>query len=185
MGNFREIKKAELISSILNEMERTKFSGICHISSGPEDGTVVFKSGKCILAKIQHKSGDEAWNKLLKMSNHNVDAAFSDMDEAQVQLALEFNKACRIIKAGNTTPSASHDPQKHKAPAYTPSQIPAHQPQETKKNAQTEESPQDTSSFEQDIDTFDTLDLNDVTDKIRNDCKTIIKQLDLEHLMEQ
>lgn len=177
MGTFREIKKAELISSILNEIERTKFSGICHISSDPVKGTVVFKSGKCILAKIQHKSGDEAWYELMKMSNHKVDVALSSLDEAQVQLALEFNKACRIIKIGNTIPSA--------APVYTTPKIPVQQPQEPEKSAQTEELPQDSSSFEQDIDTFDTLDLDDVTDKIRNDCKTIIRQLNLEHLMER
>jgi hypothetical protein len=41
------------------------------------------------------------------------------------------------------------------------------------------------SSFEKDIDTFDTMDLDNVTDKIRNDCKTMIKQLHLEHLMER
>jgi hypothetical protein len=41
------------------------------------------------------------------------------------------------------------------------------------------------SSFENDIDTFDTMDLDNVTDKIRNDCKTMIKQLHLEHLMER
>ena len=41
------------------------------------------------------------------------------------------------------------------------------------------------SSFEKDIDTFDTMDLDNVTDKIRNDCKTMIKQLHLDHLMER
>ena len=177
MGTLREIKTAEMISSIIDEIERTKFSGICHISSGPVSGTAVFESGKCILAKIQHKSGDEAWDELLKMSNHKVDAALSDLDEAQVQRAVEFNKAFRIIKAGNTIPSA--------APAYEAPQIAVFQPQEPEKSAQTEEPLQDSSSFEQDIDTFDTLDIDNVTEKIRNDCKTIVRQLNLEHLMEQ
>ena len=185
MGNFFEIKKTELISSILNEMERTKFSGICHISSKTVSGTLVFKSGKCILAKIQHKSGDEAWNELLKMSNHKIDATFSDLDEAQVERAFEFNKTYRIIKSINTTPSASHEPQKHKAPAHANSQIRVPQPQEPEQSAQTKEHPNDTSSFDQDIDTFDKLDIDNVTDKIRNDCKTIVRQLDLEHLMER
>lgn len=183
-GTLREIKTAEMISSILNEIERTKFSGICHISSDPVNGTVVFKSGKCILAKIQHKSGDEAWTELLKMSNHNVNASFSNLDDAQVQLALEFNKACRIIKAGNTILSAPQ-PQKFAAPAYEAPQIAVFQPQEPEKSARTEETPQDSSSFEQDIDTFDTLDIDNVTDKIRKDCKIIVRQLNLEHLMEQ
>ena len=185
MGNFLEIKKTELISSILNEIERTKFSGVCHISSKTVSGTLVFESGKCILAKLQHKSGVEAWDELLKMSNHKIDATFSDLDEAQFERAFEINKAYRIIKSVNTTPSASHEPQNNKTPAHANSQIRVHEPQEPEQSAQTKEHPQDTSSFDQDIDTFDKLDINHVTDKIRNDCKTIVRQLDLEHLMER
>ncbi len=107
-GTFREIKKNELVSSILEEFERTKFSGICNISSVTVNGTLVFKSGTCILAKIQSKSGDGALEELLKMSDHEIDAALSSLDEAQIQLALEFNKACRIIKAGKTAPVAKN-----------------------------------------------------------------------------
>jgi hypothetical protein len=177
MDNFCEIKKDEQISSILNDLERTKFSGNCHISSDTVNGTFVFKSGKCMIAKILHKSGDEAWDELLKMSNHKVDAALSSLDDAQVRQALEFNKACRIIKVRNTTPSS--------APEHANPQIPERLPQEPEKSTQTKDPLLDSSSFDQDIDTFDTLDIDNVTDKIRKDCKTIVKQLDLEHLMER
>jgi hypothetical protein len=267
-GTFLEIKKAELISSILDELERKKFSGICSIPSDPLSGTLVFKSGKCILAKILRKSGDGAWEELLKMSGREVDAALSSLDEAQIQLALEFNKPCRIIKAGRAPPAdavhtepagkpiapsrtaapvkpaavpqkpapaasaplrpsssftappataASSQPvtppspartarppqptvtvkpaaeppaqpltaQKPAAPSYGTPQIPVHHKPGPQKPAEPEEPPQESSSFEKDIDTFDTLDLDNVTDKIRNDCKTMIKQLQLEHLMER
>jgi hypothetical protein len=251
-GTFREIKKGELISSILDELKRNNFSGICSISSTPVSGTLVFKSGQCILAKIHHKSGDGALEDLLKMSDQAVDAALSSLDEPQVQLALEFNKACRIIKGGKTPSGAAHPSQKpapavhnepaskphtptatvrpnpfsHKpapvtSPALRPSssfatpQEPAkkiipppqaralgtpppsapEQPSlakspllphtEPKTPAETEEAAQTSSSFEKDIETFDSLDLDNVTDKIRNDCKTMIKQLQLEHLMER
>ena len=177
MGNFCEIKKAEQISSILNDLKQTKFSGICSIASDMVSGTFVFKSGNCMLAKIQHKSGDEAWDDLLKMSSHKVDAALLSLDEAQVMQALEINKTCRIIKVRNTTPSS--------APEHSNPEIPERLPQEPEKSTQTKEPPQDSSSFDQDIDTFDTLDIDNVTDKIRKDCNTIVKQLDLEHLMEQ
>jgi hypothetical protein len=119
------------------------------------------------------------------MSNYKIDAVFSNLDDAQIQGVLELNKACRIINAGNTVPSAAPQPQKFTAPAYAATQITVQPPQEPEKSARTEETPQDSSSFEQDIDTFDTLDIDNVTDKIRNDCKTIIRQLNLEHLMEQ
>jgi hypothetical protein len=71
------------------------------------------------------------------------------------------------------------------APAYPLPRILNPQEQEPEKTAETEDAPQDSSSFENDIDTFETLDLENVTDKIRNDCKTMIKQLELEHLMER
>ncbi len=250
-GTFREIKKLVLISSILDELEHTKFSGICNISSDTASGTLVFKSGNCILAKILNKSGDGAWEELQKIGDHEVDAALSSLDEAQVQLSLEFNKPCRILKAVHPAPAtpakpvaaplkttaAPHKPanvaspalrpsssftaapapskpvvtpsltrtgsqplpvkpaspppaqplsaRKPGAPEYTTPQIPVRHQQEQKKPAPAEEPPQDPSSFDNDIDTFDTLDLDNVTDKIRNDCKTMIKQLQLEHLMER
>lgn len=177
MGNFCEIKKAEQISSILNDIKQMKFSGICSISSDRVRGTFVFGSGKCMLAEIQHKSGYEAWDELVKMSSHTVDAALLSLDDAHVTQAFKINKPCRIIREVNTTSSS--------APEHTNPKIPERQPQEQKKSTRTKVPPQDSSSFDQDIDTFDTLDMDNVTDKIRKDCNTIVKQLDLEHLMEQ
>ena len=52
-------------------------------------------------------------------------------------------------------------------------------------DAETHDAHGQSSIFEKDIDTFDSMDLDNVTDKIRNDCKTMIKQLHLEHLMER
>jgi hypothetical protein len=45
--------------------------------------------------------------------------------------------------------------------------------------------PDDPSSFDEDIDTFDTMDLENVTDKIRTDCKSMIKDLNLDHLLDR
>ena len=42
----------------------------------------------------------------------------------------------------------------------------------------------DSSSFEKDIETFETMDMDTITNKIRGECKTLIKQLHLEHLTE-
>jgi len=97
-GTFREIRKSETIGEILTELERTKFSGICSISSGSGTGTLVLKSGKCILVKFHGKSGDTGWDELQKNLFEEVDAALSSLDEAQVQLSLEFNKACRLVR---------------------------------------------------------------------------------------
>jgi hypothetical protein len=42
----------------------------------------------------------------------------------------------------------------------------------------------DSSSFEKDIETFETMDVDTITNKIRGECKSLIKQLHLEHLTE-
>ena len=249
-GTFREIKKNETIESILIELERMRFSGICSISSGPATGTLVLKGGKCILVKFKGKSGDAGWDELQKYQGEVVDAALSTLDDAQVQLSLEFNKACRLVRGGKAAapqqqkpsppqrqeipqqepvrkpavashraaapptppvkpapkpPAAATIPLHPSAPRKVPPASPAQSRQETpqpvsqvppapRPAAQPAEAPKavpedDLSSgkgsFEKDIDTFDSMDLENVTDKIRNDCKTMIKQLHLEHLMER
>jgi len=252
-GTFREIRKNETIETILSELERSRFSGICSISSGSATGTLVFHRGKCILIKFQGKSGDAGWDELQKSIAVEVDAALSTLDDAQVQLALEFNKACRIVKGGRTPPQPQrpappprqeaprHEPARKPAPVHpasppappvkTPPKpaapaaaapVPPPRPPTPRKappplaraEAKTEvprplsqippaprapasraedakgvsEEPAPgpgQGSFEKDIDTFDSMDLENVTDKIRNDCKTMIKQLHLEHLMER
>jgi hypothetical protein len=234
-GTFREIRKGDTIDSILLDLERSKFSGISSISFPAGTGTLVLKSGKCILVKFLGKSGDAGWEELQKNHAEEVDAALSSLDEAQIQLSLEFNKACRLIKGGKSTPEPAR-PVTH--PAYEPARKPAPpvhatppiaapkpvsrpappiQPppapepkgpslfqrpampappapsapvQPAKERADEPAGGQDKTenagtSFESDIDTFDTMDLDNVTDKIRNDCKTMIKQLHLDHLMER
>jgi len=239
-GKFREIKKNIPVSALLEELEKTEFSGLCSLSYETSSGTLVFKSGKCILADFMGQHGDASWNELQKIIELEVDAALSTLDEAQIQLSLEFNKVSRIAKTGAPgaktsprTPAHVHpEPQKKPAvsshhtplsqpvktpprpavpqgtsstervPAYRPTTVVSHKPPagvhpaqlthptapDRKKTGNDEENrkeEQESNSFDQDFDTFDSMDLENVTDKIRSDCKTMIKDLHLEHLMER
>jgi hypothetical protein len=237
-GTFREIKKGVPVSSLIDDLEKAGFSGLCSLSYESSTGTLVFKSGKCILADFMSQHGDAAWNELQKIVEKDVDAALSTLDEAQIQLSLEFNKSARIIKPGAPGGKTPHNPPVHphnepqkipaashlpvppqhpvktpprsvpphiahppeRVPAYRPETVVSHKPQatqpapathlpaqHTKKTVTAEKLPEepDPNSFEQDIDTFDSMDLENVTDKIRSDCKTMIKQLHLEHLMDR
>jgi hypothetical protein len=238
-GTFREIRKNVVIDSLLHELDGEKFSGVANISSQSLTGTLVFKEGKCILVKVSNSRGDAGLEELLKAANEEVDAALSLLGDAQIELALEFNKTCRILKSGKhvpaqaphrPAPSASHEPprtaqvQRPAAPMKPPvkpapsrhvpappaaPQAPAHAPpphpplfskaatpvppmpalrhDEAKKPEADEPAgtDHDASSFETDLDTFDSMDFDNVTDKIRTDCKTMIKQLHLDHLMER
>jgi hypothetical protein len=251
-GTFREIKKKTKFGGLLEELQQTRFTGICTISFGTSNGTIVFKSGKRILAKFQNIVGDPAWDDLQKIVEETVDAALSTLDEAQVQLSLEFNKPCRIVKAGKAEhsphpPAPSTQPQPEKKSLLTrpkPAKdmpiknyqkpglpewaalnhfVPVeslHPPEPSKKTvtnhpATTAHKPSaaitrqsrvytqspdekyiptdepshqadsNSSNFEKDIDTFETMDVEAITNKIRGECKTIIKQLHLEHLTER
>ncbi len=245
-GTFREIRKSVAIEDLLHELERERFSGVANISSPSLTGTLVFKTGKCILVKVANSRGDAGWDEILKTAGEEVDAALSLLGDAQVELALEFNKPCRILKALKQVPApASGRPSHAAAPehpraamaqrAETPvaplkpplkpapshhhvpappaaSQSPVHAPppqphlfpkatapvppsppmaairQESSRKPEEEAAPEkesEISSFETDLDTFDTMDFDNVTDKIRSDCKTMIKQLHLDHLMER
>jgi hypothetical protein len=231
-GTFREIKKNEKTGDILEELKRSRFSGICSISFGESLITLVMKAGKSILATSGTKKGDDALEELQAISGQNVDAALSILDDAQLQLSLEFNKAERITGSGRKPPvlqkpahkpAQSAHPGQEKKPVPPQKQpphirateqlsIPSPEPvknparpdqhaikkpeyqempiQEVKKPKPDEDVPPANegsaqTSFEKDIDTFDTMDLDHVTEKIRNDCKTMVKQLHLEHLMEK
>lgn len=245
-GTFREIRKNVAVESLLKDLEGERFSGVANISSPSRTGTLVFKGGKCILVKIQNSRGDAGWDEIQNAVNEDVDAALSLLGDAQIELALEFNKPCRILKPlkqapapASTRPPAQSASQQHpraamaqKAaapvaplkptavkPAPTHHRVPAppsappatvHSPpqhplskaaapvppspmmpsfrQEETQKSEADEPPEkdhENTSFETDLDTFDTMDFDNVTDKIRTDCKTMIKQLHLDHLMER
>ena len=105
-GTFRYIKKDMKLEGILEELQLSKFSGICTISSGSAQGTLVFKSGKRILAEFRNVAGDAAWDEFQKIAGEKVDASVSTMDDTQIELSLEFNKSCRIGKGGKLEPSS-------------------------------------------------------------------------------
>jgi hypothetical protein len=274
-GTFREIKKHTKFGVLFEDLQQTRFSGICTISFGKVNGIIVFKSGKRILAEYENFIGDAAWDELQKIVEETVDVALSTLDAAQIELSLEFNKSCRIQNVGKAehphlqTISSTHpqsvkkppghpvkmhpvkqeedaavknnlipaisesttasrsvtaeshhtkEPSKkgghthpaktsHKhSPAVSPHSKGYSQREEKKEISQEEKSssaetnsldfdkdiqtfepldPEAVSNFDRDIDTFETMDLEAITNKIRVECKDIIKQLNLEHLKEE
>ena len=251
-GTFRYIKKDSKLEGILDELQLMKFTGICTISCGSANGSLVFKSGKRILAEFRNICGDAALDEFQKIAGENVDASVSTMDDTQIELSLEFNKSCRIGRGGKSeqspfspakadhvppvikSPPASskeavvmpvknlqkphitemsaprpsitfetlHVPEPSKTPGNKSPQPADHNPSvtipqqsqeflqellEKKKRGDEAQHAADTdyNSFESDIDTFETMDVDIITNKIRGECKTLIKQLRLEHLTER
>jgi hypothetical protein len=247
-GTFRYIKKDMKLEGILEELQLSKFSGICTISSGSAQGTLVFKSGKRILAEFRNVTGDAAWDEFQKIAGENVDASVSTMEDTQIELSLEFNKSCRIGKGGKLEPSSLSSAKTgyaliKKSPPSSPKDVfvtppknlqkpyirekpvsrpsvtfePLHTPDPSRAPGNTFHPPDDhktaviisqqspeqdygektrledearyladieSRNFDSDIDAIETMDVDIITSKIRGECKTLIKQLRLEHLSE-
>lgn len=220
-GTFRYIKKGVLLGDILIEIKNLRFTGICTFSSGSINGTLVFKDGTCVLAEIQDKYSDAGWEEAQKLADRETDAALSDLDNAQLQLSIEFNKKSLVKKPGKAPAARSQNaritsqPQEQKkqgaahrketkekefikttpvTPAVPLSQVPIEKkqvapPHDVGKEPAQAEPPVGVepgpSSAEKDFETFDSMDLDDVTQKIKKDVKVILKQLKLDHLTEK
>ena len=65
-GTFRSIQKGVNFSDVLAELASSRFTGMCTISSATVNGTLVFRSGVCVLAKIQNFYGDKGWAVLME-----------------------------------------------------------------------------------------------------------------------
>ena len=103
-GTFREIRKNQKTEDLLKELEQGGFSGICSISYRDHISTLVLKSGRCILVESDTFKGDAALEHLLySISDGDIDAALSTLNEAQIQLSLEFNPAEQIKNTSSTT----------------------------------------------------------------------------------
>ncbi|MEI6292800.1 MAG: hypothetical protein WCP36_03905 [Methanomicrobiales archaeon] len=90
-GTFHSIKKGTLFRSLLDEMEKTRFTGYCTISWGIETCTLVLNSGIYILADYDKSEGEPAWQKMQRLLDTKVDAGLTSLNTVQLQLAREFN----------------------------------------------------------------------------------------------
>lgn len=95
-GTFRLIQKGVRLGGILDQLAASRFTGITSLSSLSVNGTLVFRSGECVLAKIQTQYGDMAWEIVVNQPDLVTDIALSDLNTAQLQLALDFNKKALV-----------------------------------------------------------------------------------------
>jgi hypothetical protein len=222
-GTFRSIRKGIRLGDLIGELITTRFTGICSFSLGDISGSLVFKGGTCVLAKVQDQYGDGGWAETRAQEEQVIDAVLSDLNATQLQLALEFNKNAYVKNAGGAllstlvvqkTGAMHHGAEQKTAPTSqlhvekekefiktTPLTFTGgvHPVQPEKRPAPNSPEPGSISSpqkpvtapdvepspTEKEYDSIDSMDFDDVTQKIRKDVKVILKQLQLEHLTEK
>jgi len=132
-GTFRSIQKGVNFSEILAEMGSSRFTGMCTLSSAVLNGTLVFRSGVCVLAKIQDQYGDKGWATLIAVPDLVTDLALSDFNTAQIQLALDFNKKARVTLSTPSQPKPVIPAPAPVRPSHEQAKQPLHVKREQKK----------------------------------------------------
>jgi hypothetical protein len=221
-GTFHSIKKGILFRSVLEEMEKTRFTGYCTVSFGLETCTIVLNSGIYILADYDKLEGEHAWQKMQKLLEMKVDAGLTTLNTVQLELAREFNPHATLPSfvrksptrqvrtgttnpgtrrkddsAGNTVPGVRSDHQKNKALHSGPQPSTAEQhpdpgisapvtAQSSVEQQASGKGPEEGgTNIERDLEALDNMDIDEMTKKIRENCKVTIEQMDLEHLIEK
>ncbi|MCX6699741.1 MAG: hypothetical protein NTV68_07415 [Methanomicrobiales archaeon] len=221
-GTFHSIKKGILFRSLLDEIEKTRFTGYCMVNYETETCTLVLNSGIYILANYEQLEGHPAWQKILTLLDMKVDVGLTTLNAVQLQLAREFNPHATLqILAqksqkrqlmtgisnlgtrrkedipGNTVHEDRLERQEKQAlppgpgivvaekyPAVqvsTPGTVQSPDEQETIENVLEE----DGTCIDRDMEALDNMDIEEMTKRIRENCKVTIEQLDLDHLTEE
>ena len=204
-GTFREIRKNQKALKILLDLEQSCFTGICSVSCREGICTLVFNMGKCILAEYNKARGDTALENLLfSATEDSVDAVLSTMDEMQIRLSLEFNRTEKVVRIQETispqrvqpAPTALAGPGKKIGPEPAVGPLSSDNEIIRPRVRTSEKTPVESNSLppakedeqtllENDLDTLDTMNLDQMKSKIRDECKIMVKHLRLDHLMDK
>lgn len=199
------------LDEMADELKKDQFTGYCTISRDKSEIVMVFRKGALLLARYDAMEGDAAWDRIGSLGNDTVDAVLSNLSDMQVELALEFNSNARIKRSPSRehrTPApparkvrvAEPDISRERVvPVQNerrrPEEIPPPPPIREKETLEksTSSKPEqsasvppgeDYSGLYKELDALDSMDIESMTQKIRNNCMVMIEKLNLEHLIE-
>ena len=95
-GTLHSVKKDIQPSTLFKEISNQNFTGHCNIYSSSGTASIVFREGKCILAKTGQFSGFDAY-KRIEMDPFTFSAELYAFTEIQIGLSLEFNVSCTVV----------------------------------------------------------------------------------------
>jgi hypothetical protein len=197
-GTFRSIRKGLSIPVLLQEMETARFSGYCTISWGREVSTLVLDKGHVVLAEYRDLGGAGALNSIAGLGDQSVDAQLNDLSVTQLSLASEFNKPYAIkdsqrsgvtfgkLPALQTTEAKIAAPSTHPpTPSRTPNPgSPGREVPPAERSIDVLEGDA-LGIVNKDLAALDRMDLDRITEQIRDTCKITVERLDLGHLMNE
>jgi hypothetical protein len=213
-GTFHSIKRGIVLHSLLNGMEKSRFTGYCRISYDVITCTIVLQSGRYLFADYEKLEGEPAWQKIHNMLTKKVDASLTTLNDAQINLCIEFNTHAVLPETIRSSRRRETNPQIPPVRSDTfgqPSDIPSHMKVHKVTSSQGHAKPvqewyktppqapvpsdivqirrkaerEENETISRDLNTLDDMDLDEMTKKIRESCKITVEQLNLEHLIEK
>lgn len=97
-GKFRALKRDIGLLFLIRDLKKDAFTGYCKIQYVERRMVLVFGKGTVLLASCDNLAGDQALDKIWSNKYSWVDAMLHDLDDAQLQLALEFNPSYRVTE---------------------------------------------------------------------------------------
>jgi hypothetical protein len=203
-GSFHSIRRGIVLHSLLDEMEKSGFSGYCTLSYDTLNCTLVLHSGNYILAEYGKTEGDAAWLKMHDLMTKKVDAALTNLSEPQLKLCIEFNSPAELLEP---VKRARHPPVKNVLPHVRSEALARPEPRHAK-NGERSGQPsgiavktvakpneiikaprsvenEDLEIFDRDLGTLDDVNLDEMTRKIRESCMVTVEKLHLDHLIQK
>lgn len=176
------------LSTLLDDLKNTRFSGTGIISIGEETITIVLDEGITLLAHFPPEQGSAALQLLQMKVEDSVNAELYTLTPAQIKLALEFNREFRVSFSTKTT-VIRIKPQKipekplrreRIAAAVTPAGRPAAPLKEAERLPV-----RNADNFEEQLHAIETMNLKAMEDQFRDVAKDVVIQLNLGHLLEE
>ena len=170
-GRFVTSEQNYPLIALRDNIVKQNFSGHCIIHKDSDIITLVFIGGTVILAEFPPHRGADALRRIRALVNQRAYVEFYSHTEIQTATVWKFNQICRIDLKGAETATGS-DP--------TP---------ETGNAGSTGISRQDArkltidDQFAKEIQTLESMDLEAMKRRFKEDFKEVITDLDLDHLI--
>ncbi|MDI9632461.1 MAG: hypothetical protein QFX32_00175 [Methanolinea sp.] len=211
-GRFRSLERGVRIGDILARMGADRFSGICTFSSEERCIEIVMEAGRIVLASVDTVHGDNAMRLISGLLEQTADVAISELTPAQLALAREFNGDCVVrhpeIPLGEKSSppvgsGAGGEGKEGRAEAVSREETPQGRqgPEAVSPPGGGEtqgdtggEPPADVGEWDvvaregftlrpDDLDALDSMDLETMTRKIRENCRLMVERLQLGYLV--
>ena len=95
-GKFRALIRRTGLLFLIKDLQDEGFTGYCQVQHQDCPLLIVFREGKILLAGYDGLAGNRALDAINIVKYTWVDAMLHELDENQIQLAIEFNPSWRI-----------------------------------------------------------------------------------------